>query len=178
MYRHRVCEVCCQVRRDAPKVDANEGEVPLPEAHRTPACGVAAAAVAADPSLRAAARHRRHRHALRTSLIPEFCRPLGKAKWMFVGLVAPAVIWRVQSLLIAVEVRSAVDHLLGSFHAQSGQGPGGESATDGRAEQAQSERQQPVTSTTTATSTSTDLPTATATATGTAIPIAIHCSCS
>ena len=41
-------------------------------------------------------------------MAPEFCRVVGEAKWFFCGLVAPSVIWRMQSLVLAEEARSAV----------------------------------------------------------------------
>ena len=59
--------------------------------------------------------NRTHRHALRTSLIAEFCRPLGSAKWMFTGLVTPSIIWRVQSLLLATEMRESMEGLFREY---------------------------------------------------------------
>ena len=44
--------------------------------------------------------------------------PWGQAKWLFAGLVAPGVVWRLQSLLAAIEVRGTVEALLGAFQAR------------------------------------------------------------
>ena len=46
---------------------------------------------------------RLHRHNTTSHLIPEYCLPLGRAKHYYTGLVAPGLLWRVQSLLLAHE---------------------------------------------------------------------------
>lgn len=52
--------------------------------------------------------HKRHTHSDSIMMAPEFCRVVGEAKWFFCGLVAPSVIWRMQSLVLAEEARSAI----------------------------------------------------------------------
>ena len=52
--------------------------------------------------------HKRHTHSDSIMMAPEFCRVVGEAKWFFCGLVAPSVIWRMQSLVLAEEARSAL----------------------------------------------------------------------
>ena len=59
--------------------------------------------------------HKDHIHAVDVMLAPEFCRVIGEARWYFCGLSAPSVIWRVQSLLLAVEARDVVVDLMDSF---------------------------------------------------------------
>ena len=45
-----------------------------------------------------------HHHAI-SYFHPAHCEVLGKVEWYFVGLFAPSVLWRLQSLLLAAEVR-------------------------------------------------------------------------
>lgn len=56
-----------------------------------------------------------HTHAAINMLIPEFIRVIGEAKWFYCGLAAPSVMWRVQSLLLAVEARKEILDLVDSF---------------------------------------------------------------
>eukprot|EP01034_Spumella_vulgaris_P022615 gene22615-28752_t len=49
-----------------------------------------------------------HSHSNAIYLIPDFCRPIGRVKWLTVGFVAPSIIWRIQSLLHSVEARNVV----------------------------------------------------------------------
>jgi hypothetical protein len=59
--------------------------------------------------------HKNHSHAVDVMLAPEFCRVIGEARWYFCGLSAPSVVWRVQSLLLAVEAREVVVQLMDTF---------------------------------------------------------------
>ena len=56
-----------------------------------------------------------HNHAFMSHLIPEFCSPLGKAKYYFIGVVAPSLIWRLQSLYLAKEASDRVGTLYGEW---------------------------------------------------------------
>jgi hypothetical protein len=51
---------------------------------------------------------KRHGHAQVTFLIPECCDVLGPAVWFFAGLAAPSIMWRLQSLLLALEAREKI----------------------------------------------------------------------
>jgi ERCC4-related helicase/dsRNA-specific ribonuclease len=53
-------------------------------------------------------KRRFHTHAAPLFLIPELCQVLGKCKWYAVGLVAPSLIWRIESLLLAVEAKNTL----------------------------------------------------------------------
>lgn len=59
--------------------------------------------------------HKNHSHALEVMLAPEFCRVIGEARWYYCGLSAPSVVWRIQSLLLAVEAREVVVQLMDDF---------------------------------------------------------------
>jgi hypothetical protein len=59
--------------------------------------------------------HKNHSHALDVMLAPEFCRVIGEARWYFCGLSAPSVVWRIQSLLLAIEAREVVVQLMDTF---------------------------------------------------------------
>jgi hypothetical protein len=52
-----------------------------------------------------------HRHSYMSYLLPEFCTPLGRAEYYFTGLIAPCLMWRVQSIFSAIELRTSVGEL-------------------------------------------------------------------
>ena len=56
--------------------------------------------------------HKPHTHSKSIMVVPEFCRVVGEAKWFFCGLVAPSVVWRMQSLVLAEEARAAIVTLM------------------------------------------------------------------
>lgn len=61
-----------------------------------------------------------HNHAFISHLIPEYCSPLGKAKYYFIGVVAPSLIWRLQSLYLAEEASDRVGELYGEWTTKYG----------------------------------------------------------
>ena len=61
-----------------------------------------------------------HSHAFISHLIPEYCSPLGKAKYYFIGVVAPSLIWRLQSLYLAEEAGNQVGKLYGEWSTKFG----------------------------------------------------------
>jgi hypothetical protein len=52
-----------------------------------------------------------HRHSITSHLIPEFCSPLGKAKYYYIGMTAPCLVWRLQSLFLAQEAATHTKRL-------------------------------------------------------------------
>ena len=53
-----------------------------------------------------------HTHTLVSYLLPQQCLIIGEVKWMLIGLVAPSMIWRIQSLLLALEARNKIFALM------------------------------------------------------------------
>jgi dsRNA-specific ribonuclease len=53
-----------------------------------------------------------HTHSAVTYLLPQHCEIIGEVKWMMIGLVAPSMIWRIQSLLLALEAREKISLLM------------------------------------------------------------------
>ena len=49
-----------------------------------------------------------HDHTSTTHLLPAQCKILGRGRWFFCGLILPSIAWRVQSLLLAMEVKHVV----------------------------------------------------------------------
>jgi hypothetical protein len=47
-----------------------------------------------------------HSHTAITHLLPAQCKALGHSKWFFCGLIYPSIMWRVQGLLVSMEVRN------------------------------------------------------------------------
>jgi dsRNA-specific ribonuclease len=54
----------------------------------------------------------RHSHTVVSHFLPQHCHIIGEVKWMMIGLVAPSMIWRIQSLLLAVEAREKIRQLM------------------------------------------------------------------
>jgi dsRNA-specific ribonuclease/ERCC4-related helicase len=54
----------------------------------------------------------KHSHTVVSHLLPQHCHIIGEVKWMMIGLVAPSMIWRIQSLLLAVEAREKIRQLM------------------------------------------------------------------
>ena len=63
------------------------------------------------PSMSTNCARKPHNHSFITYLIPEYCTPLGKAKYYYIGVVAPTLIWRMQSLYLAEEASSHIRKL-------------------------------------------------------------------
>lgn len=49
-----------------------------------------------------------HNHASIVHLIPEYCQVVGRAAWYYIGTLAPAVCWRLQSIMLAAELRETM----------------------------------------------------------------------
>jgi hypothetical protein len=58
---------------------------------------------------------RNHTHTQPIHLLPEVCRCIGKSKWLEMGLTAPSIMWRIQSLLLSVEARECILNAMVEF---------------------------------------------------------------
>ena len=49
-----------------------------------------------------------HSHTAVTHLLPAQCKVLGRSRWFYCGLIQPSIVWRVQGLLLAAEVKTSL----------------------------------------------------------------------
>lgn len=49
-----------------------------------------------------------HNHSSSTHLLPSQCKALGRSRWYYCGLIQPTIIWKLQGLLLAMEVRTLI----------------------------------------------------------------------
>ena len=76
-----------------------------------------------------------HTHSNPLYLLPEFCRPIGKAKHYMTGLMAPSIVWKIIGLVHADEARNEIASIIYGFSALTVDGSNAESpATSGKFE--------------------------------------------